>query len=189
MQVMPATYAELRARHRRGANIFYPRDNILAGSANMRETRDRFGWRGFLAVYHAWLARYDDYPTSGRPLLEKSRRQVADLAPRIGMRAPEFASIGAARAQQETPPQLFVERLTHKTKARRTCAFCNSASIRRPSETHPIRASDVRRMTGVARFARHPTAYSSTRWLVVFVFRLCRLERAWRAMEMTISLE
>ena len=74
MQVMPATYAEVRARHRLGADMFYPRDNILAGTANMRDMRDRFGWLGFLAVYHTGPARYDDYPTSGRPLPEKSRR-------------------------------------------------------------------------------------------------------------------
>jgi hypothetical protein len=30
--------------------MFDPRDNILAGTPNMRETRDRFGWRGFLAA-------------------------------------------------------------------------------------------------------------------------------------------
>ena len=66
MQVMPATYAELRARHRLSADMFYPRDNILAGSirfyprdnilagtANMCETRDRFGSPDFLAACHA----------------------------------------------------------------------------------------------------------------------------------------
>ena len=45
------------------------------------------------------------------------------------------------------------------------------------SETHPICASDARRMTSVARFARHPTAYFSTRWRVVQVFRWCSLRR------------
>jgi soluble lytic murein transglycosylase-like protein len=74
MQVMPATYAELRARHRLGADMFDPHDNILAGTANVRETRDRFGSPGFLAAYHAAPTRYDDYLTSGRPLPEKSRR-------------------------------------------------------------------------------------------------------------------
>jgi len=74
MQVLPATYVELRARHQLGADMFYPRDNILAGTANMRETRYRCGSPGFLAAYHAGPTRYDDYLTSGRPLPEKSRR-------------------------------------------------------------------------------------------------------------------
>jgi soluble lytic murein transglycosylase-like protein len=100
---MPATCAELLARHHLGADMFYPRDNILAGTANMCEMRDRFGSPGFLAAYRAGATRCDDYPTSGRPLPEKSRRQVADLTPSIGMRALEFASIGAARAQEKTP--------------------------------------------------------------------------------------
>jgi soluble lytic murein transglycosylase-like protein len=42
-QVMPANYAELRARHRLGVDMFDPRDNILAATAYMRDMRDRFG--------------------------------------------------------------------------------------------------------------------------------------------------
>jgi soluble lytic murein transglycosylase-like protein len=40
---MPANYAELRARHRLGVDMFDPRDNILAATAYMRDMRDRFG--------------------------------------------------------------------------------------------------------------------------------------------------
>ncbi len=51
MQVMPDTFAELRAPDRRlGADMFYPRDNILAGTAYMRDMRYRFGSPGFLAA-------------------------------------------------------------------------------------------------------------------------------------------
>ena len=41
--------------------MFYPRDIILAGTANMRGTRDRFGSPGFLAAYQTGPTRYDHY--------------------------------------------------------------------------------------------------------------------------------
>ncbi|WAC59636.1 lytic transglycosylase domain-containing protein [Brevundimonas sp. SL130] len=50
MQLMPATYAELRARHGLGADPFSPRDNILAGAAYLRVLHDRFGETGVLAA-------------------------------------------------------------------------------------------------------------------------------------------
>src|SRR5450755_955729 len=48
MQVMPETYLALA---RRGARPVRPRDNILAGTAYLREMQDRFGSPGFLAAY------------------------------------------------------------------------------------------------------------------------------------------
>ena len=47
MQVMPKTYAELRVRHRLGADPCDPHDNILAGAAYLREMLDRYGSPGF----------------------------------------------------------------------------------------------------------------------------------------------
>lgn len=110
MQVMPETYAELSARHHLGADIFDPRDNILAGTAYMREMRDRFGSPGFLAAYNAGPARYDEYLTNGRPLPEETRRYVADLAPRIGAPEPELASAIETETPSWTNAPLFVRR-------------------------------------------------------------------------------
>ena len=53
MQIMPETYAALRARYALGANPYDPRDNILAGAAFLRELHDRYGTPGFLAAYNA----------------------------------------------------------------------------------------------------------------------------------------
>jgi Transglycosylase SLT domain len=41
MQIMPRTYAGLRARHHLGPDAYNPRDNILAGAAYLREMFDR----------------------------------------------------------------------------------------------------------------------------------------------------
>lgn len=89
----------------------------------MREMRDRLGSPRFLAAYNAGPAHYDDYPTSGRPLPEKSRRYVADVAPRIGVRTPEFASIAGAEALSWTKAPLFVERMIDQMTAEGTSMF------------------------------------------------------------------
>ena len=54
MQIMPATWTDLRARHGLGRDPYDPRDNILAGTAYLREMFDRYGNVGaMLAAYNA----------------------------------------------------------------------------------------------------------------------------------------
>lgn len=89
MQVMPNTYAELRVRHRLGADPCDPHDNILAGAAYLREMLDRYGAPGFLAAYNAGPARYDEHLIKGRPLPGETQDYVAKLAPMIGVQQGE----------------------------------------------------------------------------------------------------
>jgi hypothetical protein len=84
MQIMPDTWASLRARHGLGADPYEPRDNILAGAAYLREMHDRYGSPGFLAAYNAGPARYDQYLATGRELPAETELYVAMLAPLIG---------------------------------------------------------------------------------------------------------
>ena len=83
MQVMPQTYAALRARYGLGANPYAPRDNILAGAAYLREMLDRFGVPWFLAAYNAGPARLDAFLRTGRALPAETPRYLAALAPQI----------------------------------------------------------------------------------------------------------
>jgi soluble lytic murein transglycosylase-like protein len=83
MQIMQTTWQELRIKHRLGSNPFDPRDNILAGAAYLREMRDRFGARGFLAAYNAGPQRYDEHRSKGRPLPRETIDYVAKLMPLI----------------------------------------------------------------------------------------------------------
>ena len=83
MQIMPGTWDYLRARWALGRDPFDPRDNILAGTAYLRELHDRFGSPGFLAAYNAGPARYQAY-LAGRPLPAETRAYVTMLAPLIG---------------------------------------------------------------------------------------------------------
>lgn len=82
MQIMPATWADLRARHGLGRDPYAPRDNILAGTAYLRELHNRYGSPGFLAAYNAGPGRYEE-SLSGRPLPAETRAYVALLAPVI----------------------------------------------------------------------------------------------------------
>jgi hypothetical protein len=83
MQIMPPTWADLRARYRLGSDPYEPRDNILAGAAYLRELYDRYGSPGFLAAYNAGPGRYEEH-LAGRPLPAETRAYVAMLAPQIG---------------------------------------------------------------------------------------------------------
>lgn len=85
MQVMPETWAGLRARYGLGRDPFDPRDNILAGTAYLREMWDRYGNAGaMLAAYNAGPARYDEHRLAGHPLPAETRAYVAKLVPRLG---------------------------------------------------------------------------------------------------------
>ena len=97
MQIMPGTWAELRAAHRLGDDPFDPRDNILAGTAYLRQMYDRFGSPGFLAAYNAGPARYQEHLDTGRALPLETRNYLAILAPLIG--------VGTNVAQAVSRPQ------------------------------------------------------------------------------------
>jgi hypothetical protein len=84
MQVMPGTWAELRAAHGLGSDPFDPRENILAGTAYLRAMYDRFGSPGFLAAYNAGPARYAEHLATGRPLPRETQDYLAVLVPMIG---------------------------------------------------------------------------------------------------------
>lgn len=85
MQVMPDTWEELRVRYSFGDDPFDSRDNILAGTAYLREMLDRYGnVSAMLAAYNAGPRRYDEYLAAGRPLLAETRDYVAKLAPVLG---------------------------------------------------------------------------------------------------------
>lgn len=68
MQLMPATWAAMRARLGLGSDPYDPRDNILAGTFYLRLMHDRFGYPGLFAAYNAGPARYAATSTRGTPL-------------------------------------------------------------------------------------------------------------------------
>ena len=112
MQVMPDTWAGLRVRYGLGRDPYDPRDNIMAGTAYLREMWDRYGnVAAMLSAYNAGPGRYDEHRATGRPLPAETRAYVAALAPVLG-----GAVLSNAPSRQPAPPPdwrdapLFVQR-------------------------------------------------------------------------------
>lgn len=93
MQIMPATWVELSARYGLSLDPFDARDNILAGTAYLKELHDRFGSAGFLAAYHAGPARYEQHLATGQALPPKTLGYVAKVKPLLGQEQAEHTSV------------------------------------------------------------------------------------------------
>ncbi|MEJ0018805.1 MAG: lytic transglycosylase domain-containing protein [Acetobacteraceae bacterium] len=106
MQVMPATYDELRERYTLGDDPYHPRDNILAGTAYLREMYDIYGSPGFLAAYNAGPRRLDDYLSNNRPLPDETRRYVAMIGPNIVGSSPNVRSPAEDYAMNALPVEI-----------------------------------------------------------------------------------
>lgn len=79
MQVMPATWAAMRAQLGLGADPYDPRDNILAGTCYLRLMYDRFGYPGMFAAYNAGPARYAMHLATGQMLPGETRAYLASV--------------------------------------------------------------------------------------------------------------
>ena len=84
MQVMPATYGGLSSRYGLRDDPYEPHDNIMAGTAYIREMYDRFGAPGFLAAYNAGPDRLNAYLGGSGDLPDETINYVARVAPRLG---------------------------------------------------------------------------------------------------------
>jgi hypothetical protein len=88
MQIMPGTYEILRQRYGLGSDPYDPHDNIMAGTAYIREMYDRYGSPGFLAAYNAGPGRLEQYLSGQSALPSETVNYVASVAPRLGNAAP-----------------------------------------------------------------------------------------------------
>ena len=101
MQVMPGTYEELRVRHQLGDDPYEPHNNVLAGTAYIREMYDRYGAPGFLAAYNAGPDRVDGYLAGRSKLPDETVNYLAAITPNLGTGVPRsgpFAVYASARS-------------------------------------------------------------------------------------------
>lgn len=102
MQLMPATWRDMRALAGLGADPNDPGDNILAGTLYLRLMYDRFGYPGLFAAYKAGPGRYSSYLGVRRALPRETRAYVARLAgpaaPGDGADRPWPAQVSLVRA-------------------------------------------------------------------------------------------
>ncbi|WP_353429757.1 lytic transglycosylase domain-containing protein [Paracoccus denitrificans] len=111
MQVMPETWADLRIRYALGHDPYHARDNILAGTAYLREMWDRYGnVAAMLAAYNAGPGRYDEYRLADRPLPAETRAYVAALAPALLGELPVGGGAVPARPLDWREAEIFVAR-------------------------------------------------------------------------------
>jgi soluble lytic murein transglycosylase-like protein len=82
MQLMPGTWADMRARLGLGSNPHAPRDNILAGTYYLRLMYDRFGYPGLFGAYNAGPARYAAWLAGRSGLPGETRAYMAAVANR-----------------------------------------------------------------------------------------------------------
>ncbi len=87
MQLMPATWAEMRARLGLGNDPDDPRDNVVAGACYLRLMYDRFGYPGLFAAYNAGPARYAAY-LAGRARLPGETIAYLGTVTGVGPAAP-----------------------------------------------------------------------------------------------------
>lgn len=109
MQIMPETWTELRVRHGLGSNPYDPHDNILAGTAYLREMWDRYGdVTAMLAAYNAGPARYDEHRAKGRSLPAETRAYIALLAPVLRGERPSKIAFAVSRPLDWREAAIFV---------------------------------------------------------------------------------
>ncbi|MGY8706052.1 lytic transglycosylase domain-containing protein [Bradyrhizobium sp. 18BD] len=137
MQIMPATWAELRERYNLGNDPYDPHDNILAGTAYLRELLDRYGSPGAFAAYNAGPSRYEEHLAGGF-LPDETRAYVAKLANLLAIELPpRWTSSG----QSSAAGTLFVTRSNFMKTRDRLQALMPSSGV-----TTAISAGDVSHM-------------------------------------------
>lgn len=118
MQLMPATWADMRTAYRLGSNPDDPHDNIVAGTAFLRLMYDRFGYPGMFAAYNAGPVRYAAYLARRSVLPQETIAYLAnvtgrggstmigaDLSPRELLFALRHDLADSAQSQTDRPPR------------------------------------------------------------------------------------
>ncbi|MET4185856.1 hypothetical protein ABIB94_007993 [Bradyrhizobium sp. JR7.2] len=134
MQIMPATWAELRERYNLGNDPYDSHDNILAGTAYLRELLDRYGSPGVFAAYNAGPSRYEEH-LAGGSLPDETRAYVAKLANLLAIELPPRWTSGG---QSSAAATLFVTRSDLMKTHDRLLALMPSSGV-----TTAISAPDV----------------------------------------------
>ena len=148
MQVMPATFAEMRTRHGLGPDPYDPRTNILAGTAYLRAMYDRYGAAHFLAAYNAGPGRIDAWLRGRSTLPAETRAYSSTLLPRLGFAVPAAYASGPGAVQDLTSREAMSALLASPSRppvARRgdiaSASVFATASTRDPtSDPHGIDA-------------------------------------------------
>ena len=127
MQLMPATWQHLALVMKLGGDPFDAHDNVLAGTAYLRQLYDRYGAPGFLAAYNAGPARYEASLRSGVPLPVETQKYVAaitktmavsgETTPPLPSLSPPIPWTQAELFADATPPEMVSPRARFGSRA------------------------------------------------------------------------
>jgi soluble lytic murein transglycosylase-like protein len=92
MQLMPGTYAEMRAKHDLGADPYNPHDNVMAGAAYLRWLHRRYGFPAMFAAYNAGPGHYENHLQGDRALPAETQAYVEGITTAVGRRGTAGAS-------------------------------------------------------------------------------------------------
>lgn len=79
MQVMPDTYAQMRAQYKLGADPYNPHDNIYAGAAYLRWLHKKYGYPNMFAAYNGGPGTLEAYMRGDRELPKETRNYVVSV--------------------------------------------------------------------------------------------------------------
>jgi len=161
MQVMPATYAELRDQYNLGSDPYNPHDNIIAGTGYIRQMYDRFGSPAFLAAYNAGPNRVAAYLAGNGGLPNETVNYLASIAPHLGNDLPmtgplvAYADNGGAALTPDPVPHAY---------ARRPIARCWQDPDAAYDPDAPCRAAPPMRVAAAAPPAQHAASAVAHCW-------------------------
>jgi hypothetical protein len=112
MQVMPDTYEILQDKYGLGSDPYEPRDNIVAGTAYIREMYDAYGYPAFIAAYNAGPQQLAACLTTGQPLPQETVSYLTAVAPRL---RPFVSPTGLLAAYANLPPEMPADDLNRRS--------------------------------------------------------------------------
>ncbi|WP_415492217.1 lytic transglycosylase domain-containing protein [Acetobacter sp.] len=143
MQLMPPTYDDMRTTYNLGGDAYEPHDNIMAGTAYLRQLYDVYGSPGFLAAYNAGPGRLEDFITRNRVLPRETRNYVAAIGRRIvGISPANRSQADLLVASHDTLTQSAQPRAGSEMSAVRT-AWANKHASEQPVQVAEAIGSDA----------------------------------------------
>jgi len=118
MQLMPDTWSYWRHQLHLGSDPYDPADNIVAGTAYLRQLYDAYGASGALAAYHAGPGRYEQWLLAGRPLpaatvdyLNRVHEALARSADWLPFDRPPVSRLHTSFVERDAIPRALDNRL------------------------------------------------------------------------------
>ena len=107
MQLMPETYAEMRAQYGLGSDPYDPHDNIFAGAAYLRFLYRKYGLPAMFAAYNDGPGNLEERLAQGKELPMETRAYVVSVAGLVSghggsvarLTRPDGTSVAIAKAE------------------------------------------------------------------------------------------